>query len=251
MVDHAGSGPPSSHRRPGLTLQLPRSDVFKDHDTVVNWNPSLNPPGPPTPTEGNPSTTAHQASSLEAAEPSFLSPELQGTAASQQPHASTMRMSVNNCHMLQFRLSKAHPDLSPPPKADVELVSIPTVSTPSVPMAQPAGSKQKAGLLKKQLTYLSVKLPYVNKMKPALVTVTPGKHTPAVVGCICQKHAVVSLVHTIAGSAVHAAEPMKFTICLHHRLQNSLPPLPLYYACLGIAGMTTPTKLHLWYVSLS
>ena len=87
-------------------------------------------------------------------------------------------MAVNNCHMLQFSLSKAHPASSSAAKADVELVPIPAVSLPSVPVAQPAGSKQKAGLLKKQLTYLSVKLPYANKVQPALVTVTPGKHPP-------------------------------------------------------------------------
>lgn len=176
MANNAGSGRPNSHSRAALTLQLPRSDTIKDRDVVVNWNPSLDPPRPPT--GGDPSSSAQQALSVEAAEPSFLSPQLQGTAASQPPHASTIRMAVNNCHMLQFSLSKAHPASSSAAKADVELVPIPAVSLPSVPVAQPAGSKQKAGLLKKQLTYLSVKLPYANKVQPALVTVTPGKHPP-------------------------------------------------------------------------
>ena len=182
MAYYAGSDSPNSHKGASLTLQLPRSDTVKDQGAVVSWNPSLDPPGPPT--QGpDPSFTPNQALSVEAAEPGFLPPQLQSTAASQQPHASTMRMSVNNCHMLQFRLSKAQPDVSPAPKTGVELVTIPAVSTPSLPVAQPAGSKQKAGLLKKQLTYLSVKLPHVSKVQPALVTVTPGKHMWCT--CLC------------------------------------------------------------------
>lgn len=172
MAYHAGSARSNSDRGTGLTLQLPRSDTIMDQGAVVNWSPSLDPPCPPT--GGNPSSTAPQAPSVaEAAEPSFLPPQLQSTAASQQPHASTLRMSVNNCHMLQFRLSKSQPDLAPASSADVKLVSMPPVP---VPVPQPAGSRQKAGLLKKQLTYLSVKLPHVNKVQPALVTVAPGKH---------------------------------------------------------------------------
>lgn len=143
-----------------------------DQGAVINWNPSLDPPWPPS--GGDPSSTAPQAPSVaEAADPSFLPPQLQGTAASQPPHASTMRMSVNNCHMLQFRFSKTQPDSAPAPSADVKLVSVPSLP---VAVAQPAGSRQKAGLLRKQLTYLSVKLPHANKVQPALVTVAPGKH---------------------------------------------------------------------------
>lgn len=158
-------------------LQIPRPHSFKDQRAAaVNWSPSLDPHGPLW--EGG-----AQALPLEAAaEPSFLTPELQGTPASQQPHAAAIRMSVNNCHMLQFRLSKGHPDLPPDATADVELVpTIPAAPMPSTPLSPPfspgaqPGSKQKAGLLKTQLTHLTLKLPHVNRVRPALVTVTPGK----------------------------------------------------------------------------
>ena len=202
MAYYAGSDGPNSHRGAGVTLQLPRSDTIQDQGAVVSWNPSLEPPRPPT--GPDPLFTPNQALSVEAAEPSFLPPQLQSTAASQQPHASTMRMSVNNCHMLHFRLSKAQHDVSQAPKADVELVTIPAVSTPSVSMAQPADSKQKAGLLKKQLTYLSVKLPHVNKVQPALVTVTPGKH----MRCRC-----MSMSNSMHASLVHPGLAWNCSTC--------------------------------------
>ena len=163
-------------------LQIPRHDSVKPQGAAaVNWSPSLD-PHPPL-WEG-----ASQALPVEAAaEPSFLPPELQGIAACQQPHAAAIRMSVNNCHMLQYRLSKGHhSDLSPDATADLELLStIPAAPMPSNPLSPPLspmtqpGSKQKAGLLKSQLTHLSLKLPHANRVRPALVTVTPGKRPHA------------------------------------------------------------------------
>lgn len=134
---------------------------------MVSWNPSQDPHRPPT---GEAPATANNFRSAEAGGTSFLPPRLQSKAASQQPHASTVRMSVNNCHMLHYRLNKGKVDPPPAPKADLELVTIPTavVAAPS--------PRHKTGMLKKQLTYLSVKVPTNNKVQPALVTVTPGKH---------------------------------------------------------------------------
>lgn len=146
-----------------------------DQGRVVSWNPSQDPPRPPT---GDSPATASQPHPTEAAGTSFLPPGLRSTAATQQPHASTVRMSVNNCHMLHYRLNKGKNDPTPPAKADVELVTTSTASAAVAAAAappSPGGSRQK-GMLKKQLTYLSVKAPLNNRVQPALVTVTPGKH---------------------------------------------------------------------------
>lgn len=246
-------------------LQIPRHDSLKPQGTAVNWSPSLDPTAPLW--EGGGPALPVEA----AAEPSFLPPELQRTAATQQPHASAIKMSVNNCHMLQYRLSKGHhPDLSPDASADVELVpTIPAAPMPSIPlsppmspMAQP-GSKQKGGLLKSQLTHLSLKLPHANRVRPALVTVTPGKRMWGTYWTVAESmHATgrAQEVQCFAETAATVAELTKVSAlsasitqgraCPHPTLSPLLassPPPPHPFAvltCMSTACMTTSTKLR-------
>ena len=191
----AGSARPGSGANVPFPLRLRKTSSLRDQGGIVSWNSTLEPPRPTAsntldsadealtpPGDHMPSFTysdrRHKANpmaaDIAAGDASFLPPELQNTPAIQQPHASSMRMSVNNCHMLQYRATKNVADSAPGSRTDMELVTIPAAVTPA---PQPVGGKQKAGMLKKQATYLSVKIPN-NRVQPALVTVTQGANTP-------------------------------------------------------------------------
>ena len=193
----AGSARPSSGAKVPFPLRLRKTSSLRDQYGTVSWNPTLDPPRPPAsdaldtadealaPGDSMPSFTYSErrqkanpmAADIAVVDASFLPPELQNTPAIQQPHASSVRMSVNNCHMLQYRATKSGDESAPGSRTDMELVSIPAAVAPS------AGGRQKAGMLKKQPTYLSVKIP-TNRVQPALVTVTQGALMPCACHCL-------------------------------------------------------------------
>ena len=138
--------------------------------------------------------------------------------------------------MLHYRLNRGKTDPIPAPKAvapkDVELVTTPTASaavaasTAAAGAAAPAGgSRQKAGMLKKQLTYLSVKVPPNNRVQPALVTVTPGTHV-----ALPQPPCVSPYLHACR-KVLHICPnpPVCLLICMHVEECHIFLPPPVYY----------------------
>jgi len=66
---------------------------------------------------------ASSAESLGSSAATFLPAELQNTQANQPPHAASIQMAVNNCHMLQYRASRPIDTSAPGTQKDLELIA--------------------------------------------------------------------------------------------------------------------------------
>ncbi len=171
---------------------------------MILWNPALDPPRPsnadaistaeeffsprgdnqPSLAFSNRGDAGLAASTVSSAvEASFLPPELQNAPATQPLHAAGTQMAVNNCHMLQYRASRATDGAAQATATALELVTIPASQAPAGPASPGA---RKGVLHMKTPTFRSAKVSN-NKVQPALVTIKAGKH-PAFPGCVlhCQ-----------------------------------------------------------------
>ena len=104
--------------------------------------------------------------------PNFPPSELQKITSTQRPHAASVRMSVNNCHMLQHRASTVV-ESAKQSRRSVDLVASPS-SKPGLHQQPPAVTFQKGVLSKRTATFRSAKSSS-NKVQPALVTITAGE----------------------------------------------------------------------------
>ena len=149
------------------------------------WNPSLDPPRPPhadaldsveemsSPRgddgadDSRPDATS--AESLASSAATFLPAELQNTPANQPPHAASIQMAVNNCHMLQYRASRPSDASAPGTQKQLELIAS---QSPSNRLSSEAAKK---GMSAKKSFRSVVPAKLSSKVQPALVTVTAGQ----------------------------------------------------------------------------
>lgn len=162
----------------------------KEQGGVVMWDPALEPPRPsnahtltmveemvsPTGIEN----TRSMFSSNYSAAGELSQPETAPTAepwildspAIQQAHAASIQMAVNNCHMLQYRLSRVDEVSAPGAPTELELVANPALKAPA------SIASQRAAMLQKKTPIFGSAKVANNKVQPALVTITAGETTP-------------------------------------------------------------------------
>ena len=200
MLDFAGAARASLDSSNGLpALRLRKTSSFQKQQTgAVMWNPALEPPRPshadeltkveelPSPRDENmpsftyssrgeaprPDLSGGVGGPSSSADSAFLPPELQNAPAIQQAHAARVQMSVNNCHMLQYRATRLKNNASSLESKDMELIPVPAAKSPPKPAE---GGGNKASFLTKKSTMRVIKP--VNKVQPAqpaLVTITAG-----------------------------------------------------------------------------
>ena len=168
-------------------MRLRKTTSGREHGGVAVWNPSLDPPRPPhadaldsveeisSPrvydddgaSDGRPN--ASSAESLGSSAATFLPAELQNIQANQPPHAASIQMAVNNCHMLQYRASRPIDASAPGTQKDLELI---TSESPSKSLGTGAVRK---GMTTKTSFRSVVPAKLSSKVQPALVTVIAGQ----------------------------------------------------------------------------
>ena len=201
--DHATAGSKRASRDVHDTVRLRKATGRREHEGAVTWSLSEEPPRP------------SQAETLDAIEPysftkveplvpdshagdenpqeavagrlatagSFLPSELRSMPASQAPHAASIQMAVNNCHMLQYRAAKPIDASGSAGQSQTDLNLI-TASPPANTATQ-----QKGALLKVTPTLRSLKPAKLsNKVQPALVTITAGKLKSTWYACNSQSY---------------------------------------------------------------
>ena len=174
-------------------LRLRQTSSFqKQQPEAIAWTPATDPPRPdeltkveelPSPRDENmpsftysnrgdavrPDLTAGLAGIGDSV---FLPPELQNAPATQPAHAASVQMSVNNCHMLQYRATKLAANASATDsQSDMELIPVPSKATMQRQPLQ--GTSTKRSLLAKKSTMPRLMKPA--KVQPALVTITAGE----------------------------------------------------------------------------
>lgn len=166
-------------------LRLRKTTSGRELGGVSVWNPSLDPPRPPhadaldtveetlSPRgddgadDSRPDATS--AESLASSAATFLPAELQNTPANQPPHAASIQMAVNNCHMLQYRASRPSDASAPGYPKQLELIAS---QSPSNRLSSEAARK---GMSAKKSCRSVVPAKLSSKVQPALVTVTAGQ----------------------------------------------------------------------------
>jgi len=177
-------------KRPRLgaqPLRLRKTTSGRERGGVAVWNPSLDPPRPPhadaldsveeilSPRGDNDEGAddsrpgATSAESLASMAATFLPAELQNTPANQPPHAASIQMAVNNCHMLQYRASRPIDASAPGTQKDLELIAS---ESPSDTLGTGAARK---GMVAKRSFRSVMPAKLSSKVQPALVTVTAGQ----------------------------------------------------------------------------
>lgn len=151
------------------------------------WNPSLDPPRPPNADaldtvetivsprgdgddaadDNRPDATSAESFTSPAA--TFLPAELQNTPATQPPHAASIQMAVNNCHMLQYRASRPIADSAPVTQKDLELIA------PEPPSKILGTGAARKGMAAKKSFRSMMPAKLSSKVQPALVTITAGQ----------------------------------------------------------------------------
>ncbi|DBA93395.1 TPA: hypothetical protein ACH3X2_003664 [Trebouxia sp. C0005] len=167
-------------------LRLRKTTSGRERGGVAVWNPSLDPPRPPNADaldtvetivsprgdgddaadDNRPDATSAESFTSPAA--TFLPAELQNTPATQPPHAASIQMAVNNCHMLQYRASRPIADSAPVTQKDLELIA------PEPPSKILGTGAARKGMAAKKSFRSMMPAKLSSKVQPALVTITAG-----------------------------------------------------------------------------
>ncbi|DBA91536.1 TPA: hypothetical protein ACH3X1_003159 [Trebouxia sp. C0004] len=188
---------------PPQPLRLRKTTSRGERGGVAVWNPSLDPPRPPhadsvqeTSTQrgydddgtsdSHPNATSNcspriltlaqtrSAESLGSSAASFLPAELQNTPANQPPHAASIQMAVNNCHMLQYRASRLVNASAPGTQKELEAISSEVISSESPSKTLGTGAARKGTMIAKKSFRSVLPAKLSSKVQPAFVTVTAG-----------------------------------------------------------------------------